>query len=117
MPEKTIPTIRLASIAILAGLSISMLLVKPQELGPFGITVWFSVLLVAITGFITLWLWRRYDDTREGFLLALRRGFVISVWVVALLALNSLRQLDIRDIILIIILGLLVDFYWRRIEK
>lgn len=103
---------------MLAALLISTFLVSPQELGPFGITAWFGALLVIATSFISQWLMsRRYNSSDGGFWLALRRAFLISVWLVALLALNSLRQLVIRDIILIIVLGLLVDFYLRRIEK
>lgn len=110
--------LRFASLALLAGLAVSTFMISPQDLGPFGITIWFGILLLAVTGLVTLWLWRRrYGLSPEGLWLALRRGFLISVWIVALLALNSLRQLSIRDIILIIVLGVLVDFYLRRIEK
>lgn len=118
MLDKALFAIRLLTLGLVVILVTSMFLLSPSAMGPFGLTAWFSGLLVAVTGGLLLGLLRfRYPKTREGFTLALRRSFLISMWAVALLALSSLRQLSIRDIILLTILGLLVDFYMQRVGQ
>ncbi len=96
----------------------AMFLTNPEELGPFGITVWFTVFLLVLAGAITLLLyWIRGQQTTPAFMRALRRGFFISIWATGLLALGSLRQLTIRDIILITVLVVVIDFYMRRMQQ
>ncbi len=109
----------IVTVALLfAGLIFSMFATSPNELGPFGLTVWFTVLLVAITGLLWLMLTTlKYGRDREGMMIAIRRSFLIGMWLVAIIALSSLRQFSIRDIILLTILGLLIDFYMKRMQK
>lgn len=95
-----------------------MFLTNPEELGPFGITAWFMALLVLLTAGSTLGVTRlRRDRSKSGFLRTVRRSFLISLWIVALLALGSLRQLTIGDIILITVLVVAIDFYMRRVQQ
>lgn len=103
---------------LFATLIVSMFITNPDELGPFGLTLWFSTLLTATTGLLWIILTSFiYGKSREGMMIALRRSFLISMWAVAILALSSLRQLGIRDIILLTVLGLLIDFYMKRVQK
>jgi hypothetical protein len=99
-------------------LAASLLFTNPSGLGPFGITVWFVVLLVVLTMVITL-VMHRFRQVRDttGLMRLIRRAFLISVWATALLALGSLRQLTIRDIILLTVLVVMVDFYIRRLQR
>ncbi|MEX0749153.1 MAG: hypothetical protein WD467_01280 [Candidatus Saccharimonadales bacterium] len=118
MLNKAIALVRIVTALLFGGLLMSLFLTNPDSLGPFGLTAWFSALLVAFTGLLMLGLLRwRYERSRAGFLLALRRSFLASLWVVALLALSSLRQLSIRDIILLTVLGVLIDFYMQRVQR
>lgn len=113
-----IRSIRISSWLILAILLLTTVLTSPSELGPFGLTAWFSGLMASLTGISTLALMRwKYGKSQEGFTISLRRSFLLSMWVVAILALGSLRQLGIRDIILLTILGLLIDFYMQRAQQ
>lgn len=115
MLERIIFWMQRASVAIAAVLVISLFVTSPSQLGPFGITLWFLGLLIAMASGLTLGLYKFGQHRgQEALVDALRRSFLISVWAVALLALGSLRQLGIRDIILLTILGLLIDFYMRR---
>ena len=118
MSKKTIRYIGVLSWSILVVLLLVAALASPSSLGPFGLTAWFSGLMVALTGICALSLMRwKYKETPEGPSLSLRRSFLFSMWVVAILALGSLRQLGIRDIILLTILGLLIDFYMQRVQR
>lgn len=118
MHKRIIRYIRASSWFILAVLLLTTILTSPSQLGPFGLTAWFSGLIIALTGISSLLLMRwKYGESQEGFSVSLRRGFLLSMWVVSILALSSLRQLGIRDIILLTILGLLIDFYMQRAQQ
>lgn len=92
----------------------------PGELGPFGITLWFVLLLVVIGGALSLLFFQLKKrmfkkNSEQAFPDSLRAGVLTSTWITALLALNSLRQLGVKDIVLVSILVVLVDFYLRRV--
>ncbi len=117
MSTKLIRGLQLGSVLIAVGLVASVFFTSPNDLGPFGITIWFALLLVVVTIATTYLIYRRRKDySSRGFMRALPRGFLIAVWAVALLALNSLRQLTITDIILITVLVVVIDFYMRRMR-
>lgn len=117
MSKRLIRGLQLGSGVIAIGLIASLFLTNPNDLGPFGITVWFILLLVVSTTVVTLLLFRlRKQRTTRAFTQSLRRGFLISIWAVSLLALNSLHQLTIADIILITVLVVVIDFYMRRMK-
>lgn len=110
------------TIAAGVGLLVSMFLTTPDQLGPFGITLWFTGLLVSLGGVATLfinsfgrWLHRSLTP-QQRFSLALRHGVLFSTWITALLALHSLRQLSLKDIVLVSVLVLLIEFYLRRLR-
>ncbi len=113
-------TILLLSSAFTILLMIPMLTTTPDKLGPFGITLWFSGLLFALGGWFTLGLYgisrlihpeRALEHLSEN----LRHGILIGTWITALVALHSLHQLGLKDIILISVLVAAVEFYFRRV--
>lgn len=102
----------------LAGLLVgSMFVVTPDKLGPFGITLWFLAALASLWSIVAgvvyffLW-WLNRPQARKT---SLQAGGLVSGYVIALLALNSLRQLDLKDIVLVSLLVLLAGFYLRKV--
>lgn len=107
-----------------AALSVLVLIVmvatNPADLGPFLVTGWFIVLFVALAGWCSLAILHiqklaAREGTRESKLRssALRRGAILAAWPISLLALSSLGQLSMRDVILSAILLLLIELYLR----
>ena len=101
---------------LFAGLVSAMFLTNPGELGPYGITLWFVALLIFSVLLLTIVIYRLSagDEVRD-LLVAARVGFLSSTWAVGMLALGSLRQLTVRDIILITILVVAVNFFIKRV--
>ncbi len=101
---------------LFAGLVSAMFLTNPGELGPYGITLWFVALLIFSVLLLTIVIYRLSagDEVRD-LLVAARVGFLSSTWAVGMLALGSLRQLTVRDIILITILVVVVNFFMKRV--
>lgn len=102
------------------GLAIlTLLITNPTQIGPFGVTLWFLILMFGVSGAFTLALY--YAKARlklyEGPLTQLsnsrRQGLLLGLGVVVLLALSSLRQLNLRDVILVSVLLVLLEFYFR----
>ena len=108
--------------AVVLGLLLSASLVTPDRMGPFWITVWFVGLLIALSGGFSLlfywWkrLWHKSAEADAQFGQSLRQAVVFSTWLTALIALNSLRQLGFKDLLLVTILVLVIDFYLKRLE-
>lgn len=118
MVQKVIRVMKVSSAIVAAGLLVSVFVTSPNELGPFGITTWFILLLYVLASILTLVIYRaKKDFTSQGFAQAIRKGFLLGIWITALLALAGLRQLTIRDIILLTVLVIVVDFYMRRMKK
>ena len=92
---------------------------NPSSLGPVGVTIWFLALLTALQGAFTLGLYRMKQGLAEvsgpatRFMSSWRQGSLIAGVLVVMLALSSLRQLSGRDIGLLVVLALLVEFYGR----
>lgn len=91
---------------------------SPEALGPFGVTVWFLAVFVALSGWSALAAYRierrLAPDHRSDKLLiwnSWRRGVMAGGFISVLLALSSLQQLNARDAILLALLILLVEFY------
>lgn len=91
----------------------------PAQLRPLGVTLWFIFLLVALTCGLALLLdlakrllGPKKPEGRD-FQPSLRQGLLASIWLVILLALSSLRQLSLRDILLIGLLLVIVEIYTR----
>lgn len=92
---------------------------SPSRLGPFGVTVWFLAFWGAISGIMALLLYvaksRVFSDTlpAERLAASYRQGLLVAGAGTTLLALSSLRQLSLRDGILVVILCALIEVYFR----
>lgn len=110
-------------VALIAGASMVALVAlaatrTPAELGPFGITIWFVLFLTALGSLLTLTIHQIKrvlgKKSNQLFTNSLRQGVLMGIWLTALIALNSLRQLGVKDIVLVSILVVLIDFYLRK---
>lgn len=111
----------LTAVSFLA-LMAAMFITTPDELGPFGITVWFLTLLVFVGSLLTLtiyYLSKRFNSRKasdQRLADSMRYGYLSGTWLTALAALNSLRQLGLKDIVLVSLLVGLIEFYLRRVR-
>ena|SRR5687768_12345804 len=95
----------------------SWFVTNPDLLGPFGITVWFLGLFLTLANLFSLILYtfkRRRGQPERALAVSIRQGILLSIWISSLLALNSLKQLSVRDVVLISLLVVLGEFYMRR---
>ena len=120
-PRTGVRATLLVTLLSLAGILTAAVLTTPDRLGPFGITVWFTGLLLVLGGVLTLILYNlrrgaRAEDRALVFSRALRHGVLASTWITALVALNSLRQLRLLDIVLVSVLVGLIEFYLHRLK-
>lgn len=106
------------AIIIAVGLVLSMFITNPDQLGPFGITIWFIGLFIALANLATLGLSQlaRWRGSSLPLAIGIRQGVLTSLWLTALLALSSLHQISLRDVVLISLLVVLIEFYMRRIR-
>ncbi len=92
---------------------------NPGSLGPVGVTVWFLALWGMMAGVLGFLFYvaksHVFNDTLPSERLAgsFRQGLLIAGAGSVLLALSSLRQLSLRDAILVLILTVLIEFYFR----
>jgi len=111
-------TIGGAGALVLAGLL--MQATTPKALGPLGVTGWFALVLIGLVAVVAavayvagLRLQRsgKKAKPRRRIVDSNRRGLLVGGGLTILLALSSLRQLNLRDVILLVLLGTLVEFY------
>ena len=98
---------------------LSMVFLSPTDIGPAGVTVWFVLLLMTLSSWLSLGLYALksylalHDSARQRLRYSLRQGWLVGGGVVSLLALASLRQLGWLDAILLgLILGI-IEVYVR----
>lgn len=103
-----------------AGTISTVIFSTPKDIGPGGVTFWFVGLLIFLTGLLTLagYFWKirktKYrENSRSALIESFRTAFLLSFTGVVLLALQSLRSLNIRDIILFVLTVLIIEFYFR----
>lgn len=100
-------------------LALSLVVTNPTKLGPLGVTFWFVLVLAALTATLATLLYyikirfRPDGVARRQLGTSVRQGFLVAFGAVAMLALRSLRQLSLRDIVLIVLIISLVEFYRR----
>lgn len=91
----------------------------PAGLKPIGVTLWFLLLLVALSSTLAIVLdvSKRLVGPKKpqgrSFGPSLRQGMLLGIWLVMLVGLSSLRQLSIRDALLILILFVIIELYLR----
>ncbi len=107
------------SLVSVAGLGLSLVFTNPVVLGPAGVTIWFVVLFMAFASLLTLGLYaaknylRLHSTSVARLRYSWRQGLLIGGWVAGILALSSLGQLSLLDVILLGILLVIVEVYVR----
>ena len=89
----------------------------PATIGPLGVTAWFLLAFIAISSIFALAAYliglkvqpKRASDLRVKE--SLRRGVMVGGSITVILGLSSLRQLNLRDVLLLLLLLALVEFY------
>jgi hypothetical protein len=105
----------IASVVVVATLFIT----NPASIGPVGVTLWFLALLAALTGGLSLVLFwfkrlvRSHHTESRQLQVAARQATLIALGLVIFLALSSLRQLSLGDVVLVALLLGLSEFYLR----
>lgn len=95
----------------------AVFLTNPTSFGPVGVTIWFIGVLVALQGGFTLGLYtlksRKDQPGTKALSASWRQGLLLALAITVFLALSSLQQLGLRDVILISAVLVLVEFYFR----
>ena len=104
-------------IASFATFVASIVITNPTKLGPGGVTFWFINFLVLISTLTSLALYfirmGKTDSRKKLLISSVRTGSIIGFSLTLLLALSSLRSLNWRDIILLLLLVILVEVFFR----
>ncbi len=92
----------------------------PKDIGPAGVTFWFIALMLFLMGIITIGSFlmklrqtKYREKSQKALIASLRTAFLISFAAVGMLALKSLDSLNLRDVILITLTVMIVEFYFR----
>jgi hypothetical protein len=109
--------ISIVAFVSLAVFVVAILMTNPTKLGPGGVTFWFIDVLLMISSITTLSLYlarRNNAESKKRLLLSsARTGSILAFSLTLLLALSSLRSLNWRDIILLLLLVILVEVFFR----
>lgn len=109
--------ISIVAFVSLAVFAVAILMTNPTKLGPGGVTFWFIDVLLMISSITTLSLYlarRNSAESKKRLLLSsARTGSILAFSLTLLLALSSLRSLNWRDIILLLLLIILVEVFFR----
>jgi hypothetical protein len=107
------------SVVSALGVGWALVSTSPSSIGPVGVTIWFVGVVLALTGTVSLLsfvvrLKLNPMGVRNAQLSdSLRQGFLVATSFSVLLGLQSLRQLSWKDLLLILILVTLIEFYFR----
>lgn len=118
LTKSYVGTVTIGGIGALVLAVLAMRATTPLVLGPIGVTVWFIVILAGLFGIITalaygvaLKLQPAIKSSGRRAFDASRRGLLVAGYLTVVLALSSLRQLNLRDVLLLGLLLVLVEFY------
>ena len=107
------------SLVSVAAIIFSLIVTNPLALGPFGVTAWFVAVYASVASILALGAYGiktflRIHATRASRLrYSWRQGLLGSAWLVGIVALSSLNQLSLLDVILLGILLVIVEVYVR----
>lgn len=97
-----------------------MMATTPKRLGPSGVTFWFIDALLFVVGClciiliaIKIWLLHGRDNLNKTVNSSFRTAFLAGLGLMTILALRSLGTLSIKDIVLLALVLLLIEFYLR----
>lgn len=93
---------------------------SPRDIGPFGVTIWFIALFILITLVVTLlryrFSYRRHPELHQRvaiFKLSLRTSSVMGLFITVGFAMQSLRMLNLGDILLFLLTLAIIELYFR----
>ncbi|TAK88924.1 hypothetical protein EPO04_02320 [Patescibacteria group bacterium] len=117
MAKGYIGTASVTGAGALAICGLVLIATTPAAIGPFGVTLWFVALLVglaswiAVAAFVAERKLRPKASKNQLITNSVRRGLLLGGYVVVLLGLSSLQQLSIRDVLLLALFVILIEFY------
>ncbi|MDQ5944208.1 MAG: hypothetical protein QG658_275 [Patescibacteria group bacterium] len=93
---------------------------SPRDIGALGVTLWFIALFICATSAILLVRYnlgrRRHPEIQERFLVyrrSLRGSAVMGLFLAIGLAMQSLRMLNLGDILLFLLTLAIIELYFR----
>lgn len=93
---------------------------SPRDIGAFGVTIWFIALFILFTTITLLIRYnfsrRRYPETQERLTLfkkSLRGSLIFALFVTIGLAMQSLRMLNLGDVLLFVMTIAIIELYFR----
>ena len=107
------------SLILAAVVGLAVLFATPAGLGPQGVTLWFLLAFVALSGWLILILYggktylHLHESPQTRWQYSWRQGWLLGAWVTLVAGLSSLRQLTLRDALLLVVLLLLIELYAR----
>lgn len=117
MAKGYIGTASVTGAGALGACALAMVATTPAMVGPFGVTLWFVSLLVGLASWVAVVAFvierRLRPNVSKNQLIAnsVRRGLLLSGYAVVLLGLSSLQQLSLRDVLLLALFIVLIEFY------
>lgn len=97
---------------------LALVATTPAQIGPIGVTAWFLVLTLALGGVVAVLLHMVKQLVLKKVpgpnpMISLRQGLLVSFWATVNLALSSLRQLTLRDLLLSGVFIIIIELYLR----
>ncbi len=97
-----------------------LLATSPRDIGAFGVTIWFIALFALVTSVILLLRYsfgrRKHPEIQERFLVykkSLRGSTAMGLFIAIGLAMQSLRMLNLGDILLFLLTLAIIELYFR----
>ncbi len=91
----------------------------PRDIGAFGVTIWFLSLFVGLTTALSLvrYGWRSKkimaDQKLETFRGIWRTSCIVALFLTVMLAMQSLRTLNLGDVLLFLMTIAIIELYFR----
>jgi hypothetical protein len=99
--------------------ALTMTLTNPLTIGPIGVTLWFLLLFTDVAALVTVGLYglKRYlkihSSARNRLRYSWRQGLLVAGFTVGVLALSSLHQISLRDVVLLGLIAVIIEGYVR----
>jgi hypothetical protein len=97
-----------------------LLATSPRDIGSLGVTIWFIALFIlVVSGLILLrygFSYRKHPEAQERLLIyksSIRNSVVMGLFIVVGLAMQSLRMLNLGDILLFLLTLAIIELYFR----
>ena len=100
-------------------LVLSLFFTSPTVIGPVGVTVWFVVFYLTLAGWLSLLLYvvklylHLHSASVQRLRYSFRQGMLIGALLTGVLALSSLKQLSLLDVILLGLILVIIEVYMR----